>query len=596
MKDKIIKNLKLVIFIAIVAVATWVIIIQPAITFKSNEKTMEEAARRYYDLNSRELPTGERIKTIELQKLYDGGLLEKDFFIPLTKKTCSNENSWVKVRRENGVYKYYVYLECGRYKSRVDHVGPVIKLNGKETISIDKDSKYKEQGVESVIDAVDGELKTSDVVIKGKVDTSEIGTYTISYIAFDKMSNKTEVTRTVKVIRRLYKEVNEQLDGKKNFTGDPAKNYIRVSNILFRIYGVDENKNVIIVTDRDIANVNYSKLDKWLDYFYSNLNDNTKKMIVKSKFCSMTLSESDLKKTSCDKYTEERNVYIPSIVEVNNAKDKVDFMQPYTLSWVAEKKDNKQAYVTRNWAVLPEDEGIDFFAYDQDENYGVRPMMVIKGNSLIIAGNGTRENPYYMGDTKKVKGSDLLNTREVGEYIYDSNVMWRIVKIMDDGATKVISTKVEKGYGYDLTCYPTNEKGVFLYNTKDKNSVGYCLNNKITEYFDVTKFANHEIEVPIYKNKIIYGEEETVKKYKAVLSAPDMYEMFSATASNRGSYWLINSSKKPAITGAITEIGVPVNFANESFLDLAVRPVAYFKPDIVITSGKGTAEKPYLLK
>ena len=109
MKDKIIKNLKLVIFIAIVAVATWFIIIQPAITFKSNEKTMEEAARRYYDLNSRELPTGERIKTIELQKLYDGGLLEKDFFIPLTKKTCSNENSWVKVRRENGVYKYYVW-------------------------------------------------------------------------------------------------------------------------------------------------------------------------------------------------------------------------------------------------------------------------------------------------------------------------------------------------------------------------------------------------------------------------------------------------------------------------------------------------------
>lgn len=596
MKDKIVKNLKLIIFIAIVAIATWFIIIQPAITFKSNEKAMEEAARRYYDLNSRELPTGERTKTIDLQKLYDGGLLEKDFFIPLTKKTCSNENSWVKVRKENGIYKYYVYLECGRYKSKVDHVGPVIKLNGKETISIDKDSKYKEQGVESVIDAVDGELKTSDVVIKGKVDTSEIGTYTISYIAFDKMSNKTEVTRTVKVIRRLYKEVNEQLDGKKNFTGDPAKNYIRVSNILFRIYGVDENKNVIIVTDRDIANVNYSKLDKWLDYFYSNLNDNTKKMIVKSKFCSMTLGENDLKKTSCEKYTEERNVYVPSIVEVNNAKENVNFMQPYTLSWVAEKKDNKQAYVTRSWAVLPEDEGIDFFAYDQSENYGVRPMMKIKGNSLIIAGDGTKEKPYYLGDTKPAKGSDLLNTREVGEYIYDSNVVWRIVKIMDDGATKVISTIIEEGYNYDLSCYPMNDKSIFLYDTKDKGSIGYCLNNKITEYFDTTKFANHEIEVPIYKDSIIYGEEETVKKYKAVLSAPDMYEMFSAATDKRGSFWLINSSKKPLITAAITEIGVPVNFKNMGYLRMSVRPVAYYKPDIVITSGKGTAESPYLIK
>ena len=40
-----------------------------------------------------------------------------------------------------------------------------------------------------------------------------------------------------------------------------------LSNMIFRIFGLDDNDNVIIVADQDIANVNHSKLDK----FYQNL-------------------------------------------------------------------------------------------------------------------------------------------------------------------------------------------------------------------------------------------------------------------------------------------------------------------------------------
>ena len=190
MLNKLSKKVKIIIFIAIIVLRASIFVIQPLITFHNNEKKMETSARRYYELNSRELPTGERVKTLSLQKLYDGGLLEEDFFIPLTKKTCSNENSWVKVRKENGEYKYYVYLECGHYKSNIDHEGPVIKLKGSSEIILDKGEEYKELGVESVKDAVDGELKVSDVTIKGKVDTSIIGSYDVEYIAFDNMSNK----------------------------------------------------------------------------------------------------------------------------------------------------------------------------------------------------------------------------------------------------------------------------------------------------------------------------------------------------------------------------------------------------------------------
>ena len=599
MLNKLSKKVKVIIFLVVFGFIAWTFVIHPFITFKSNENKMEQAAKRYFELNSRELPAGERVKTLPLQKLYDGGLLEDDFYIPLSNKTCSNENSWIKVRKENGEYKYYTYLECGKFKSNIDHEGPVIKLKGSSEISIDKDSEYKEYGVRKVTDAVDGELKVSDVTIKGKVNTAEIGTYEIEYIAFDNMSNKTTVTRTVKVVRRLAKEVEEKLNGANNFAGEPTDNYLRLSNMIFRIYGLDENKNVIIVAETDVANINYSKIDKWLEYFYKNLNKKAQKMIVKSKFCSMTLDVKSLdSKKECETYTEEKKVYIPSVVQVNNAqKGQGNFMKPFTLSWVAEKKDDTEAYVTRFGAFLAEDEGVNYFAYKQIENYGIRPMMVINGKSLIVSGDGTQDNPYYFDDTKKVKGADLLNTREVGEYIYDDDVMWRIVRIMDDGATKVIATEVEKGYDVDeITCYSSGNKGVFMYNPKDKGSAGYCLNNKALDYFDTTKFANHEIEVPIYKDNIIYGEEIETKKYKAVLSAPNMYEMFSAYVGQRGSYWLINSSQKPYITGAITEIGVPVNFENRGYTRLAVRPVAYFKDNIILTSGKGTKDSPYLVK
>ena len=105
--------------------------------------------------------------------------------------------------------------------------------------------------------------------------------------------------------------------------------------------------------------------------------------------------------------------------------------------------------------------------------------------------------------------------------------------------------------------------------------------------------------MPIYKNKIIYGEEVDIKKYKVKLSAPNMYEMFSAqsrASSNyekTHSYWLSNTSKTDRIGSAITDIGVPVNEEFGDYDAYGVRLVAYFKKGTVITKGYGTRSDPY---
>lgn len=596
-KNKMINRIKFLVVVAIIAAFVWFLIVSPMITFRSNEQKLETAAKRYFELNQEKLPTGERIKTLSLQDLYHDAYLDKDITAPYTNKVCSITDSWVKVRRENSEYKYYVYLDCGVLKSNIDHDGPEIKLNGGKEVTVGVGDKYEELGVKSVIDAADGKLKTKDVTIKGSVDTSEIGTYDLQYIAFDKLGNRTSVTRTVNVVKMLKNVVKKDLNGTSNYTGEPDNNFLRLSNMNFRIVGLDDKDNVVIVADEDIANVNYTKLDEWLKYYYKNLNKTTKKMIVKNKYCNMSVDESVLDSTQCNSYTKERNVYIPSIVDVNKAQAlDSNFMKPYTMSWVANSKNNKEAYITRN-IFYGDEYGKSFLAYDNTFNYGVRPMMTIKGDSLIIAGDGSLLYPYFFDDFESGVGGSLLNEREMGEYVEYGGIVWRVVEAMEDGTTKVIS-EVSLGNSFDGPNF-YSESNKITYNPKERSSVAYHINNGVNEYIDTSKFVAHEIEVPIYKNKIIYGEEVDIKKYKVKLSAPNMYEMFSAqsrASSNyekTHSYWLSNTSKTDRIGSAITDIGVPVNEEFGDYDAYGVRLVAYFKKGTVITKGYGTRSDPY---
>lgn len=600
MEKKIIRNIKILIVVALIAAFVWFLVVSPMITFHKNEESLENAAKRYFEINKEQLPTGERVKTITLKELYNDSYLKEDFYSPYSKKSCSITNSWVKVRRENNEFKYYVYLDCGILNSKIDHDGPDIKLNGDSKITLGVDEVYKELGVKSVVDNNDGKLDVKDVTIKGKVDTSKIGTYEIEYIAFDKLSNKTVVTREVSVVKKIKNVVKKDLGNVTNYSGNPTNNYIMLSNMIFRIFGLDDNDNVIIVADQDIANVNHSKLDKWLDYYYKHLNSDAKKMLVKSKFCNMDITDNTLDTLQCNSYTKEKNVYIPSIVEVNKAQaGDANFMKPSTVSWIANKKSSKEAYITRSY-FFGEDFGKIYIAFDRDFNFGVRPMMVMKGDTNIIGGDGTSLNPYYFNDVDIGITGSLLNERHTGEYIEDHGTLWRIIDVMDDGTTKVISEHTIGNNSEGPTTYPTPDDKI-VYNPKDKGSVAYFINNNVNEYVDTSNFVNHEIEVPIYKDKIIYGKEIEIKKYQAKLSAPNMYEMFSAQTKldfngKSYSYWLLNTSKANRIAGAITDIGVPVNEVIPPYLSYGIRFVAYLKKDKVISSGEGTSYFPYIIK
>lgn len=599
-KKKIAFNIKFIISLIIVGLFVWYLIISPMMKFHDNEKQMINAAKRYFEINSNELPTGKRIKTLSLNTLYSKSYLENDFYVPYTSNVCDQTDSWVKVRKNNsGEYEYLVYLDCGVLQSSIDHTGPEIKLNGSEDVTIGLGSKYKEEGIKSVVDNTDGKLDVKDVMIRGNVDTSKVGTYEVEYIAFDSLKNRTSVTRKVNVINNLNSVVKKALNGAKNFTGNPTNNYVRLSNMLYRVYGLDSNNNIILVAAEDVSNVNYTKLNEWLNkYYYNHLNDFTKKLIVKSKYCNMKITDTTTDTTECSGYTDKVNIFVPSVVEVNKAAaGSENFMKTYTMSWVGNSGDDGKAYITRSF-FSAENEGKSFIAYDTTYNFGVRPMFTIKGNISAVSGDGSITDPYTFGDSTPIKGGEELNNASTGEYVNISGDLYRVIDV-ENGYTKVVAEDSITRSSELVLAVPTIAVTELTYNPKVKGSVAYIINNESGQYIDTSYFVNHNVKVPIYKKDIIYGEEVKTEKYKAKVFAPNMYEMFSAQVNAYGhvshGYWYLNTSKTSFYISAVTDIGVPLN-KETRYLSFGIRPCAYIKDNVIVTSGLGTRNNPYIIK
>ncbi|MBO4816347.1 MAG: transglycosylase domain-containing protein [Clostridia bacterium] len=86
---------------------------------------------------------------------------------------------------------------CTVHTEAPDTTKPTIKLNGSNSITLNLNEKYKEEGA-TATDNKDGDL-TSKIVITGKVDTKKAGIYILTYKVEDSAKNVATVTRTITV-------------------------------------------------------------------------------------------------------------------------------------------------------------------------------------------------------------------------------------------------------------------------------------------------------------------------------------------------------------------------------------------------------------
>ena len=601
-KKKIIRIVVVVLVVLLVLAILYFAFYYPNKVFKDNEKKFIAAGERYYQINKNYLPNQEgRVLTVNLGTLIKEDYLD-DIYIPYSKKVCDLNESTVKAIKKDGEFQYYTYLKCGNYESSTDHEGPVITLNGDNTINLNKGDEYKEPGVKSVVDDTDGNLNVDDVTIKGEVDTNTVGTYEITYSASDSLNNKSEVTRKVVVEESLSNVVREATsDTNGYYKGDALNNYVMFNNMTFRIVKINSNNTVTIASDEVLANVDYtndgrfadSSLDSWLnDYFYNLLESKYKKLITSSKWCDDVLNADNYVATECSRSSAKRNVGILSIQDYNNTlADDISFLDFGGIVWYANLDSNNNPWTMTDLYDYP----LKSEPMNQEYLFNVRPAVTLKKNTKVLSGDGSEADPYILVENDSARRNTLINERQIGEYINYSGYTWRIAGINDD-TTEIIMTGVVTNDDVELQI-GYNNSGAKVYNPNKKGNIGYQVINEMTKYVSTDLFTKTKVEVPIYNNKVTYKGKKDTKTYNNIVTIPSVFDIFTAKGDNSsdGGYWYIDSSKEDGVKTVMYPAATVTYTTVTDDRTEGVKIKAYLKSDVFITDGDGSLEHPYTI-
>ena len=118
-KQKLKKTVTLVVVVLVVLYILWNFFLYPHQAFRHNEKILSEAGKRYFEINSRNLPTeAGRVSTVSLETLIKQKYLDE---LKIKNNLCDIRESNVKVKNESsGEKSYYTHLKCGSRHSNID--------------------------------------------------------------------------------------------------------------------------------------------------------------------------------------------------------------------------------------------------------------------------------------------------------------------------------------------------------------------------------------------------------------------------------------------------------------------------------------------
>ena len=608
MKFKLTKNVKIVSLIGILFIligyGSYKLYFEKLFIFQENEKKFLASVQNYFVINKTFLPKDDNYKTVTLQDMYDNALIDA-VHVPKSSKFCSEDNSFVRAINEDGIIRYVVYLECGKFKSKVDHTSPVIVLNGDKKIIVDLYDSYTDEGLKTVVDDYDGVIDNSKVEVYNKVDTSKPGNYEVVYKIYDKNFNVTREVRDVVVADNLNNIVKRDTNNENYYKGKVDNNYLLFSGMLFRLVKINDDGTVKIVSDDNISHSSYtgdnyldSNVRHWLNNYYLNhINENSKKYIAEGTWCTDHIP--DINNFTCNNKVKD----MVGLLDVNEFFKSYDNNVSYlegnlNKSMLLNKKDSDHYYLSDN--------RLDGLTYSIVGSIypSVRPALNIKENTYVISGNGTIEKPYMLGDYSQGSENDYLNQRVIGEYVKYSGYITRISDITDSGniqLTFMEELEVKKLNGakekvkIDLTGIDN-----YKFNLTQEKNTGYLLNNEYINYLLSDYLVEDEFLIPTTVKNLKYDEYETTLLTGRIF-LPYSYQMFSSD-SNRivkpldGYLYSDISSIQDKIFYVNPYNQLCFETLNKTFGNYSLRPVVFITKNAKISSGDGTYNKPYIMK
>ncbi len=246
---------------------------------------------------------------------------------------------------------------------------------------------------------------------------------------------------------------------------------------------------------------------------------------------------------------------------------------------------------------------------------GVKPVVVLKWNTAISGGVGTKNDPYrIIGDIPGASfNSTPLNKRVSGEYVKFDNKLFRIVST-DDNSTKLIMiSNIEEDEEILEKYFSTSS--IYGNTSNDDNYWDYYLNNTwlnsiSSDYREMMVEGTYYVETYNYQSykatickevddKTVEECEKTTATWKGYVGLPRVGEMFAAPLNEDDTSWFLTPynniytfkvdydklNKYPAIED------------EEELLEPtlgSVHPMITLSNKVVITSGNGrTSETPF---
>ena len=397
-----------------------------------------------------------------------------------------------------------------------------------------------------------------------------IGYYGYRTIYYYKISHEINVDVTLKDKILSFGKIVYQNDGlyEKDqqyfFKGIDVDNYIYYSGRMFRI--IEINNGIKAIDEETLTNIvwtvdtDYEKshINGWLKDKYLNSLKDYEAYLKKNSWCNEAV---DVENYQCNE-TIEDFVGLLSTEEYLRAGGKNSFLNNETYFWtVNQDLDHKALYINR-------DGGINNLNAKDEQyfSYGVRGVITFREDLLLLKGEGTKDDPYIIEDEAGI----LIKDKMIGSYVKYNNEKYRVLNIDEDGVELIFDGLLEekKNY-YDAMKY---------------------LNDEYLKKFNMDELVKINYGVSEYSNNNNYSWlTEKKDSYYAII--PSIGDLF---LNEYGDYWLSNSQNHSQSLFYTLDDN-QMFFADLQYNIHSIRPIIKIKGDLIIDSGNGTKNNPYVI-
>ena len=281
-----------------------------------------------------------------------------------------------------------------------DTIAPLITISGDSTFFVEQFSTFIDPGY-----VIIGSDLSVNVVVTGAVDTSQLGEYTLTYIASDDIGNTSQDTRTVIVQDTIAPLIT--ISGDSTFIVERFTTFIDPG---YDISGNDVSVNVVVTGVVDISQVGEYTLTYIASDNFGNASQDTRTVIVQDTTAPLITISGD-STFIVERFTTfidpgyvttgsdlSVNVVVTGVVDISQVGQ-------YTLTYIASDDIGNASQVTRT--VIVQDTIASVITISGDSTFIVERFTTFIDPGYIITGSDISVNVVVTG---------VVDTSQVGEY------------------------------------------------------------------------------------------------------------------------------------------------------------------------------------